>query len=182
MPYKVVRGRLEARDWALSRDLAFSLSALLSPENFGIGSFCVSQQVAVECQVKLRVPLTHTPFSLPTRSSFHLLEEPKTDPSVYGFSIYGRVAVDLSTSISINYRDEECRYILRWCAALLIPVAIWHQGVSLILAGWHCAAVTDKKAAACGDTTGPVSLFLTAALFIALCPVPFDFPSSFWCS
>lgn len=178
MAHKVVRGRLEARDWALSRDLAFSLSARLSPENFGIGSFCVSQQVAVECQVKLRphppTPSTPNPSSLPT-----WYWVPRTDPS--------RVAVDLSTSstyISINCSDGVCSFCMihtyiRRRVASLTPVAIWRQGVGLIPAGWHCAVVTDKKAAACGDTTGPVSLFSTAALFIALCPVPFDFPSSF---
>lgn len=143
MAHKVVRGRLEARDWALSGELAFSLSARLSPENFGIGSFCVSQQVAVECQVKLRVP-PQTPF-LTNQFFIFLLggnEEPRRDPSVYGFSCH--YLVRSSRSALVMMMTALFAHIRR-CVALFTSVVIWHQGVGLILAGWHYAAVTDKK-------------------------------------
>lgn len=134
----------------------------------------------MECQVKLRVP-PQTPF-LTNQFFIFLLggnEEPRRDPSVYGFSCH--YLVRSSRSALVMMMTALFAHIRR-CVALFTPVVIWHQGVGLILAGWHYAAVTDKKkkkAAVCGDTTGPVSVFSTAALFIVLCPIPFDFSSSF---
>lgn len=155
MADKVVRGRLEARDWALSRDLAFSLSALLSCENFGIGSFCASQQVAVECQVKLRVPSSSfliNSFFIPPAWGCWGTED-------RSLSLWTFMSLDLSTSIC-----TDCAFCMsiRRRVALLTPVpfdikaSVWSwQGGTVALSAikkscclrcyhWACFAFLDS--------------------------------------